>query len=99
LRIILEVIDHRTDSISGRVNRADSPELLERRTRMRAAVDLNIFVGNGQFPVAALISRLVRTEDGCKTSKKKRYQSAENPPGQRRRSEERRVGKGGRAER
>jgi len=51
---------------------------------MRAAVDLNIFVGNDQFPVAVLISLLVRSEDGWKTSEKKRYQSGENPPGHRR---------------
>ena len=70
--------------MSGRVNRADSLELLERRTWMRAAVNLNIFVANAQFPVAVLISRLISSEDGWKTSEKKRHQSGEDPLGHRR---------------
>ena len=84
LWIILKIIDYGADSASRRVNRADSLELFERRTWMRAAVNLNIFVANGQFPVAVLTSRLVSSEDGWTTSEKKRHQKGEEPLGHRR---------------
>src|SRR5262249_26345359 len=74
---ILEVIDHRTNGVGGRVNRAYSFKLLERRTLARAAVDREIvFPTAGQFP--PLLTRVHRSEHRGGTGQKDRHQTAKN---------------------
>ena len=80
LWIILEVVDHCTDGVSGRVNRADSFKLLERRTRTRAAVDRDIVFSNGDSfqPLVAANGPSAANSRLVQPARKMRHQTVKN---------------------